>query len=74
MFPALESPGSHLQLLLCTITMLRYMAVCRRRQSGVTTWILLLLLPHFVVRLRGCLQRRGGSAPIAGSGDIALWP
>ena len=30
--------------------------VCRRRQSGVTTWILLLLLPRFVVRLRGCLQ------------------
>jgi len=32
------------------------LTVCRRRQSGVTTWILLLLLPRFVVRLRGCLQ------------------
>jgi len=27
------------------------LTVCRRRQSGVTTWILLLLLPRFVVRL-----------------------
>ena len=32
------------------------LTVCRRRQSGVTTWIVLLLLPRFVVRLRGCLQ------------------
>ena len=31
------------------------LTVCHRRQSGVTTWILLLLLPRFVVRLRLCL-------------------
>ena len=33
-----------------------HLTVCHHHQSGVTTWILLLLLPRFVVRLWGCLQ------------------